>query len=122
MSEKTDPTGNVVSISDAQKNAQFAKVIANTLDKSLENVDAINLQRLGIARVHALSQKPSSSRKWIALSVAASLAAVLVVPYAWHQHNIAGDDELELFSQEILPDAQEMDDVDMLIALEDGDA
>lgn len=97
--------------------------IVQTLDQSALDLDELSLQRLKNARVHALAQAPTKLRsKWMAMSLAASIVALLLIPVAWHQHNVALNAETEMASQDIPPTAQELDDMDMLMAMEDVDA
>lgn len=95
-----------------------------SLDKSLDQIDELDLQRLKNARKKALADSPITQRKWVGLSVAASIAALLLAPVIINQqteiHVIAP--ELEVVSQEVPVSAEEMDDIDMLMALEDSDA
>ncbi|MFO1387553.1 hypothetical protein [Cellvibrio sp.] len=103
-------------------NQVFIQTVNQALDKSLDDIDELSLQRLKNARVKALST--SSRSKWIALSAAASIAALLLIPVATqHFSNKATiDSELEIAAQDIPLSAEEMDDIDMLMALEDTDA
>ena len=100
---------------------KLATSLSQTLDKSLVDVDELSLQRLKNARTHALNQSAKPSRKWISLSVAASLAALLLIPLVANQ-NFSGDQDLEVVVQEIPYSPEEMDDIEMLMALEDFDA
>ena len=103
---------------------KLATSLSQTLDKSLVDVDELSLQRLKNARTHALNQSAKPSRKWISLSVAASLAALLLIHLVANQHlfNFSGDQDLEVVVQEIPYSPEEMDDIEMLMALEDFDA
>lgn len=102
---------------------KFAAAVSQTLDKSLADIDDINVQRLKNARVRALSSS-SPSRKWISLSVAASLAVLLLIPLVEHQHLLSSsvEQELDVVTQEVPYSAEELDDIEMLMALEDSDA
>jgi hypothetical protein len=102
---------------------RFAATVSETLDKSLVDIDEMSLQRLKNARAHALNQA-APSRKWISLSVAASLAALLLIPVVSHQYLSGSSDEqdLEVVVQEVPYSTEEMDDLEMLMALEDSDA
>jgi len=102
---------------------KFAAAVSQTLDKSLADIDEINAQRLKNARARALNSS-SLSRKWIPLSVAASLAALLLIPLIEHQHLLpsSAEQELDVVTQEVPYSVEELDDIDMLMALEDSDA
>ena len=106
-----------------KNDAQFAQILAQTLDASLHDIDELNLQRLKKARTHALSSSTRSSSKWIALSVAASLLMLVAAPAIWQQKNVQNVAELnaELISADAPLGAQELDDIDMLMAMDDGD-
>ncbi|HOY23778.1 MAG TPA: hypothetical protein PK002_11530 [Cellvibrio sp.] len=104
---------------------KLAKVLSQTLDKSLDDIDAVSLQRLKHARVHALHQPIKRSRQWLPLSVAASIAALLLIPIlvqplfdSKQALDLASQD---IFSQEVPLSSQELDDLEMLMALEDSD-
>jgi hypothetical protein len=79
---------------------------------------------MNYARVKALAYSPAAARKWVSLSVAASVAILLLVPIIMHQHSLNSslEPELEIVSQELPISTEEMDDIDMLMALEDTDA
>ncbi len=106
---------------------ELAKTLAHTLDKSLAEIDDLSLQRLKNARADALSHSVNSanfSSRFIRFGIAASLITLVVVPILWHQYNAQqfSDADVELVLQEIPPAAQELDDMDMLIAMGDIDA
>ncbi len=98
--------------------------VNQSLDKGLDDIDELNLQRLKNARIKALNHSPVATRKWVPLSVAASVAALLLIPVMMHQYSVdsAIEPELEIVSQEMPISAEEMDDIDMLMTLEGGDA
>jgi hypothetical protein len=100
------------------------QTIASTLDKSIDRLDDITLQKLKRARANALMQTPKTSRKWISLSLAASIAILLIAPIAWHQqqNSATAEQDLDVIAQDIPLDAQEMDDMEMLMAMGDTDA
>jgi hypothetical protein len=106
---------------------QDKKLVVNlvqTLDESLDDIDELSLQRLKNARLKALNYSAKSTRKWVPLSVAASVAALLLIPVAIHQYsaNSVGEQDVEIVSQDVPYSAEEMDDIEMLMALEGGDA
>ncbi len=109
----------------ANANADHALIAAvnQSLDKSLADIDEMSLQRLKNARITALSSS-QKSRKWVPLSVAASLAALLLIPVVMQHKSatISVEPEFEMVSQEQPISSEEMDDIDMLMALEDTDA
>lgn len=114
-------------ISERSVDEKLAASVSQALDKSLDEIDELSLQRLKNARAHALNhsrdQSSRPSRKWISLGVAASLAALLLIPLATQQHlNSIDDQDLEVVTQEIPYSQEEMDDIEMLMALEDSDA
>lgn len=106
------------------KNSLLAQTIAGTLDKSVDQLDDITLQKLKRARENALKQTPKASRKWGSLSVAASIAILLIAPVVWQQHQSAtfAEQDFDVIAQDIPIDSQEMDDIEMLMAMEDTDA
>lgn len=101
----------------------LAASVIQALDKSLDDIDDLSLQRLKNARKQALNQSAKTSRKWIPLSVAASFTALLLIPVAVHQYSlsISSDQDLEIVSQEVPYSTEEMDDIDMLMSVEDID-
>ncbi len=103
---------------------KFAARVGQTLDKSLLDIDDVSVQRLKNARAYALNQSSKPSRKWISLSVAASLAVLLLIPLVTHQHLFisSAEQDLDVLAQEIPYSMEEMDDIEMLMALEDSDA
>jgi hypothetical protein len=102
---------------------EFAKVLTKTLDESLEDIDEVTLARLKKSRIQVLSYSASASKKWISLSVAASVAILIALPVLWNNSNIENSDiaDAELMSQEVPPPEQELDDIDMLMAMDDTD-
>ena len=106
---------------------ELAKTLAYTLDKSLEEVDELSLQRLKNARASALTHATKSnyfSAPFMRFGIAAGLLMLVATPILW-QHYTAqqmSDADIEIVSQEIPPAAQELDDMDMLIAMDDIDA
>lgn len=115
-------------LSEHSADEKLAVCVSRALDKSLDDIDELRLQRLKNARVHALNQSHDQSsgaaRKWISLRVAASVAVLLLIPVAMHQDlfNSSGDQDLEVVVQEVPYSTEEMDDIEMLMALEDSDA
>lgn len=112
-------------------NEELAQTLAHTLDKSLTEIDDLSLQRLKNARAEALAASPVQllkstyfSSRSARFGVAASLIMLLAVPVLWQRHNAQqlSDQEGDLISQEIPPAAQELDDMDMLMAMGDIDA
>lgn len=105
--------------------------LSQTLDKSLDDIDVVSLQRLKNARLQALHQSNKSVRQWLPLSIAASVAALLLIPIMFQQLSSSKQD-LDLASQtipflqeslvqEVPLSSQELDDLEMLMALEDSD-
>jgi hypothetical protein len=114
-----------------KSNEELAQTLAQTLDKSLAEIDDLSLQRLKNARAQALADSHGRllgstyfSAQLIRFGVAASLIMLLAVPILWQRHNAQqlSDLDIELVSQEIPPAAQELDDMDMLMAMDDIDA
>lgn len=107
-----------------KRDKAFTQVLATTLNKSLDEVDEVTRHRLKQARAQALSHAvQKKSPAWIRLSVAASLGVLLLAPFIvmnFSQHH-ANEQIVEVLSQD-MPDAQELDDIDMLMAMEDADA
>ncbi len=113
---------------------KLALILSETLDKSLDDIDDLSLQRLKNARMQALQPSNKPARSWLPLSIAASLAALLLIPILGLQYMQSTNSELDLdvvaselpFSQEGLAQeaplsSQEMDDLEMLMALEEID-
>lgn len=122
MVEKKSPKNSPHDDSNADQT--LISAINQSLDKSLDEIDELNLQRLKNARAKAINNSPAKNRKWVPLSVAASVAALLLIPVVLNQDsgNSNIESELEIVSQETPISAEEMDDIDMLMALEDTDA
>lgn len=115
---------------------KLAAILSQTLDKSLDDIDDISVQRLKNARLQALHQSNKPSRQWLPLSIAASVAALLLIPIMFQQLS-SSTPNIELaaqpipfiqegfvqenLSQEVPFSPQEMDDLEMLMALEDSD-
>lgn len=114
----------------------LAVTLGQTLDKSLDDIDAVSLQRLKNARLQALHQSNKPARQWLPLSIAASLAALLLIPILFQQLSSSKQDldlasqqvpfvqenfSQESLAQEVPLSSQELDDLDMLMALEDSD-
>jgi len=116
---------NKTSSHDVNKNDRhLISAMNQALDKSLDDIDDVTLQRLKKTRIKALHHPSEFSRKWVQLAAAASVAALLLIPFVMHQQavNSSLDSELEIVSQDMPISAEEMDDIDMLMALEDTDA
>lgn len=122
MVEKKSPKNSPHDDSNADQT--LISAINQSLDKSLDEIDELNLQRLKNARAKAINNSPAKNRTWVPLSVAASVAALLLIPVVLNQDsgNSNIESELEIVSQETPISAEEMDDIDMLMALEDTDA
>jgi hypothetical protein len=112
----------------------LAIVVSHALDKSLDDIDDLSLQRLKNARMQALQKSNKPARPWLPLSIAASVAALLLIPILGLQYMQSTNLEQNLdfvaseipFSQDgLVQDAplssQEMDDLEMLMALEEID-
>ena len=104
----------------------LVRKISNTLDESLDGLDELTLQRLKKARTSALAQvavvTPGVNHRRAWLGVAAAVALLLLMPLVWQlQTTSAPDQDIEMALQEIPPSAEELDDMDMLMALEDTD-
>jgi hypothetical protein len=121
---EVDMVYEISSQNDNKNDQALIAAINQSLDKSLNDIDEVNLQRLKNARVKALNHSSTFSRKWVQLGAAASVVALLLVPIMLHQQpvNSTFDSELEVVSQELPISVEEMDDIDMLMALEDTDA
>ena len=104
--------------------AEFTTKVIDTLNKTLDDIDELSLQRLKKARIRALgSVKPSG--KWTAINVAASLIILLSVPFLMHKYLQDNDQDFDVVSQDVPYSTEEMDDIDMLMSLEyleDSDA
>lgn len=118
MVDKISPPNN------SKVDQTLAAAINQSLNNSLDDIDELSLRKLKTARAKALSHSPVSARKWVSLSVAASVVALLLVPVIMHQQSVNSsiEPELDIVLQELPISAEEMDDIDMLMALEDTDA
>ncbi len=110
---------------------KLAVILSQTLDKSLDDIDDVSLQGLKNARLQTLHQSNKPSRHWLPLSVAASVAALLLIPIMFQQLSSSKQDVdlalqevpflQESLAQEVPLSSQELDDLEMLMALEGGD-
>lgn len=103
---------------------EFARELVASLDESLEGLDELTVQRLKASRIRALEHtRIGRLGNRIAIGAAAAvIAAALLAPALWYQQRLNATDVDEIAALEIPPSAQELDDLDMLIALEDEDA
>ena len=107
--------------------AALAKVAAHSLDQSVESIDDLTSFRLKQIRQKALTESPGKrfnvefNKQW---AVAACLVLAVGLPSAWllHSGSQLESEESAFISQELSLDAQDFDDMDMLIALEESDA
>jgi hypothetical protein len=99
-------------------NTELEKNIVNTLDKSLAEIDDMTVQRLKNTRAIALAKK--NLPKWIHLAVAASFMLLIAIPVIWKKNHFdaSRNTPTEFISQELPPAAQELDDIDMLMAID----
>ena len=109
-----------------EQDEMLAQAISNTLDKSLDGLDELSQQRLKNARAAALAQaaapKPTISHRRALLGMAAAFALLLLTPLVWQQQTTPSPvQDIEMALQEIPLTAEELDDLDMLMALEDTD-
>jgi len=104
-----------------QQHFAFKNALIRTLNESVAELDEGSLQRLGDARIAAINSSGlAKSRKWISASVAASVAMLLCIPMALQHHNspsLAVQD-VEMISPDTLLSPEDLDDIDMLIAME----
>ncbi len=106
---------------------KFSQTLVYTLDRSVAQIDDLSLQRLKKIRAQALAQPAVatySRANWRYFSMAASRAMLFAVALFWQQYSAQPftDADAEFISQDIPPVAQELDDLDMLIAMDDLDA
>jgi hypothetical protein len=99
---------------------EFVSALSASLDESVQDIDEVSLVRLKRARAVALQQPKSYRRTWIAIGVAACFGALLLAPLVW-QPQVTLDVDAAI-ALDIPPSAEELDDLDMLLALEDSDA
>ena len=119
-----------ISREENQPEKELIATISHTLDKSLDDIDDLSLQRLKSARSNALSRSAAQKTKWIPFAVAASFAALVLVPFVLQLGSERlGNDldaEIVLHSEpnlsEVPLSSEEMDDIEMLMAMEDVDA
>lgn len=106
-----------------ERDERLAKTIAGTLDESLQALDEVSLQRLKQARVKSLATpKPSAAYRHRKMLIAAGFALLALIPViSQHSAFQSVDQDMEMALQEAPLSAEEMDDMDMLMALEDTD-
>lgn len=127
--ESEKPVDNLHENDMPKRDVHFAKTLAATLDKSVEALDDVSLAKLKKSRAQALAHASVSTRHWVPISVAASILMLVAIPALWQKGDvnfIEGADIEAVFqdmsSQDIPYAAQEMDDMEMLIAMDDTDA
>lgn len=105
------------------EDSELPQRLAKTLDQSLHEIDAISLQRLKKSRAQALAYSVNGSRRWFPASAAAGFMLLVAIPVFWQASagKKISDMDNEIISQDIPLAVQDLDDLDMLIALEDGD-
>lgn len=124
MSIESKPTGGQGQGADLSKRDQhLSQTLATTLNKSLADLDDISVIKLKRARAQALAYSPQAKRHWLQMSIAASVLVLVAAPLLWRNAGIGSADSVddESIAQEIPFAAQEMDDMEMLLAMDDID-
>lgn len=103
--------------------AAWLNEVARQLDQHGEQVDELTAKRLENIRVQALNHVKKTSRfnAWKQGAVAA-LFVVAVVPLAWHFNESASLQKIEPELLGATLSAEDLDDLDLLMGLEDVDS
>ena len=106
----------------SERDEQFSRQVADSLERSLDDLDEHTLAQLARARRTAINHR-SYKREWIGgLAVAASVAALVVVPMVgqFDQANPQPDAQ-DLNMSYLQEDPQMLLDMEMLLAIGESD-
>ena len=106
----------------SERDEQLSRQVADSLERSLDDLDEHTLAQLARARRTAINHR-SYKREWMGgLAVAASVAALVVVPMVG-QFDQAGHqpDDLDLNMTYLQEDPQMLLDMEMLLAIGESD-
>ncbi len=104
-------------MSTTDRDDELSKRLADTLERSLDSIDSATLMHLAHARQEALGRRTRLRRTVVGLALAASVAAVAVVPWYVQQRATTADADLSYLAV----DPQMLSDMDMLLALGESD-
>lgn len=106
-------------MSTTDRDDELSKRLADTLERSLDSIDSATLMHLVHARQEALGRRTRLRRTVVGLALAASVAAVAVVP--WYVQQRATTTTAEADMSYLAVDPQMLSDMDMLLALGESD-
>ena len=106
----------------SERDEQLSRQLADSLDRSLDDLDEYTLAKLARARQAAVSQR-SYKREWMGgLAVAASVAALVVVPMAGKFDRAELKlDPMDATMSYLQEDPQMLLDMEMLLAIGESD-
>jgi hypothetical protein len=106
----------------SERDEQFSRQVADSLERSLDDLDEHTLAQLARARRTAINHR-SYKREWIGgLAVAASVAALVVVPMVGQFDQTSHQpDDLDLNMTYLQEDPQMLLDMEMLLAIGESD-
>lgn len=104
-------------MSTTDRDDELSKRLADTLERSLDSIDSATLMHLAHARHEALGRRTRLRRTVVGLALAASVAAVAVVPWYVQQRAVKADADMSYLAV----DPQMLSDMDMLLALGESD-
>lgn len=95
---------------------ELSRQVTESLERSLDNLDDYTLARLAKARRTALERR--HQRQWLGgVAVAASLAALMVIPIAGKLGQQSPSDFLDNTTSYLQEDSQMLLDMEMLLAI-----
>lgn len=106
----------------SERDEQFSRQVADSLERSLDDLDEHTLAQLARARRTAINHR-SYKREWMGgLAVAASVAALVVVPMVGQFDQTSHQpDDLDLNMTYLQEDPQMLLDMEMLLAIGESD-
>ena len=106
----------------SERDEQLSRQVADSLERSLDDLDEHTLAQLARARRTAINHR-SYKREWIGgLAVAASVAALVVVPMVGQFDQTSHQpDDLDLNMTYLQEDPQMLLDMEMLLAIGESD-
>lgn len=106
----------------SERDEQLSRQVADSLERSLDDLDEHTLAQLARARRTAINHR-SYKREWMGgLAVAASVAALVVVPMVGQFDQTSHQpDDLDLNMTYLQEDPQMLLDMEMLLAIGESD-
>ena len=106
----------------SERDEQLSRQVADSLERSLDDLDEHTLAQLARARRTAINHR-SYKREWVGgLAVAASVAALVVVPMVGQFDQTSHQpDDLDLNMSYLQEDPQMLLDMEMLLAIGESD-